>query len=340
MRSIFFLFLKNVTATTNFLQNHFEDYLYKITVYVVPEEEYTFKVYAVNENQMKGEHIMVTQVAPAGVPANIEETLDIAVIALQREKAVGERQITLTLVRDFFEESTNGKVQATGLIVCINNCDLDGGVKITDVNAMENWAGASKKGSMSYRATTPEWLDKAHTQCACGRNKREVTNIEYIVGSEDCTNVSPDEFCNGPLKPGTSYKFVAFSCTNGGCLFSRQYGPFTTAKSEAVPCDAVTGSTQTVIVGVVLGLVIVVLLVYAGFMTYLVRRYRAKDEQEIKLDNGKDRKSQTYVNETFMTGSASNTSGNLNVDSGVESVYSRLDDNVREDKTTYESLRP
>ncbi|XP_060571498.1 phosphatidylinositol phosphatase PTPRQ-like, partial [Ruditapes philippinarum] len=56
----------NVTATTNFLQNNFEDYLYKITVYVVPEEEYTFKAYAINEDQMKGEHIMVTQVAPAG----------------------------------------------------------------------------------------------------------------------------------------------------------------------------------------------------------------------------------------------------------------------------------
>jgi hypothetical protein len=54
----------------------------------------------------------------------------------------------------------------------------------------------------------------------------------------------------------------------------------------------------------------------------------------------KDRKSQTYVNEIFTTGSASNTSGNFNVDSGVENVYSRLDDNVREDKTTYESLSP
>jgi phage-related protein len=46
-----------------------------------------------------------------------------------------------------------------------------------------------------------------------------------------------------------------------------------------------------------------------------------------------------YENETFMLGTA-NTSGNLNVDSEVENVYSRLDDNAREDKTTYESLRP
>ncbi|XP_060571474.1 uncharacterized protein LOC132729678 [Ruditapes philippinarum] len=205
---------------------------------------------------------------------------------------------------------------------------------------MENWAESSKKGLTSYRATTPEWLDEVHTQCACGRNKREVTNIEYIVGNEDCTNVSPDEFCNGPLQPGTSYKFVAFSCTNGGCLLSRQYGPFTTAKAETLSSDSCSDSTHAVIVGVVLGLVIVVLLVYAGYMTYLVRRYRTKDEQEIKLDNGRDRKSQTYVNETFMTGSASNTSGNFNVDSGVENVYSRLDDNAREDKTTYESLKP
>jgi hypothetical protein len=57
-------------------------------------------------------------------------------------------------------------------------------------------------------------------------------------------------------------------------------------------------------------------------------------------DFRKDRKSQTYVNETFMTGSASNTLGNLNVDSRVENMYSRLDNNAIEDRTTYESLRP
>jgi hypothetical protein len=43
-----------------------------------------------------------------------------------------------------------------------------GDMKITDVNAMENWAGSSKKGLTSYRATAPKWLDEAHTQCACG----------------------------------------------------------------------------------------------------------------------------------------------------------------------------
>jgi hypothetical protein len=62
--------------------------------------------------------------------------------------------------------------------------------------------------------------------------------------------------------------------------------------------------------------------------------------ENIRFNFRKDRKSQTYVNETFMTGLASNTSGNFNVDSEVENVYSRLDDNAREDKTTYESLRP
>jgi hypothetical protein len=60
------------------------------------------------------------------VPLNIEESLSMDVIELQRDKAVTDRQITITLVREFFEESTNGKVQTTGLVVCVNSCDLQG----------------------------------------------------------------------------------------------------------------------------------------------------------------------------------------------------------------------
>ncbi|XP_060555440.1 phosphatidylinositol phosphatase PTPRQ-like [Ruditapes philippinarum] len=174
----------NVTATTNFQQNRL-GYIYTKTVLVEPEEQYTFKVFAINEQNMEGEHIMVTTMAPAGVPLNIEESLKMDVIDLQREKTVTERQITITLVREFFEESTNGKVQTTGLVVCVNSCDFEGVMTIIDVNAMENWTGASKKGLTSYRATKSDWLDRANTQCSCGRNKRKVTNIEYIVGIID-----------------------------------------------------------------------------------------------------------------------------------------------------------
>jgi hypothetical protein len=39
---------------------------------------------------------------------------------------------------------------------------------ITDVNAMENWSVASKKGLASYRATNSDWLDKATIQYTMG----------------------------------------------------------------------------------------------------------------------------------------------------------------------------
>jgi hypothetical protein len=55
-----------------------------------------------------------------------------------------------------------------------------------------------------------------------GRNKRDVTNIEFIVGSEDCKNVSPDGFCNGPLQPGTSYKYwTKFITVSTGRIFQK-----------------------------------------------------------------------------------------------------------------------
>ncbi|XP_045199106.2 tyrosine-protein phosphatase 10D-like [Mercenaria mercenaria] len=334
-------------ATTQSLSHeNDENHDYAIIVTVVPEETYTFKVYATNSLDMKGEFSTVVKQAPAGVPVNIEDTLQIDIISLHQMKNVEDRQFTVTLVQDFFEESTNGQIQASGLIACAKDCNFEGIKTLADFNTMDNWQVASQMGFTLYRVTNPAWMDKLETQCTRGRSKRAVTNVDFTVGSDDCTNTPQKQYCNGPLKPGTSYKLVAVSCTNGGCLFSQVYGPFVTAAKEQSN-DGCNCSTESIIIGVVLGFTNLLLLVYAGYATFIIRRNRAgKDELNMSTSNKNDRKSQTYVNESFVVGVAGvggsedlETFSNVAPGRESETEYSRLDDNTREDRTTYDIIQ-
>ncbi|XP_053392066.1 tyrosine-protein phosphatase 10D-like, partial [Mercenaria mercenaria] len=334
-------------ATTQSLSHeNDENHDYTVVVNVVPEETYTFKVYATNSLDMKGEVSTVVKQAPAGVPVNIEDTLQVDIISLHQMKNVEDRQFTVTLVEDFFEESTNGQIQASGLIACAKDCNFEGIKTLADFNTMDNWQDASQRGYTLYRVTNPAWMDKLQTQCTCGRSKRVVTNVEYTVGSDECSNTPQKQYCNGPLKSGTSYKLVAVSCTNGGCLLSQVYGPFVTAAKEQSD-DGRNCSTESIIIGVVLGFTNLLLLVYAGYTTLIIRRNRVdKDGLKMSTSNKYDRKSQTYVNESFMVGVAGaggsvdlETFSNAAPGRESENEYSRLDENTREDRTTYDIIQ-
>ncbi|XP_053392061.1 uncharacterized protein LOC128554777, partial [Mercenaria mercenaria] len=321
-----------------------ENYEYEIVVNVIPEETYTFQVYAINLQDMKGVVTTVEKQAPVGVPVNIEDTLQVDIL-IHQKKNVGKRQFTVSLVRNFFEESTNGQIQASGLIACVKDCKFEGIRTLSDFNTMDNWKKSSLKGFTLYRVTNSTWLDEMKTQCSRDRRKRSVTKVEYTVGSDDCTDVSSEEYCNGPLQLDTSYYLVAVSCTNGGCLLSRQYGPFV-ATSEG-PCTTENdSSTHSIIIGAVLGVIILILIVYAGYATFLIRRYRQNGGKEINTSRKKnDRKSQTYVNEAVVLGvvdargsTNDRTLSNIATSEEPYTEYSRLDDNKRDDRTGYDII--
>ncbi|XP_060580093.1 tyrosine-protein phosphatase 10D-like [Ruditapes philippinarum] len=318
-------------------QNADENYEYSISLDVVPETFYYFEVFAINEQNMNGEKLITVKQAHAKVPVNIEETLGVDVIPLRLLKDIERTQFTVTLLKEFFEESTNGEIKATGIIACVKDCNLEDIRKVTDFDTMKTWKQFTDQGPGFYRVTSPFWFDEIQTFCNTGRKKRSIKSFEYTLGSEYCTYLPADEYCNGPLQPGTSYKLVAVVCNIGGCLLSRQYGPFITAAAARVIEDS-NCSTQSIVIGVVLGLIILVLLVYAGYTTITLRRIRSKDGQKTNSNDKSGNISQTYANEAFGSEVTRRDYGNP-AGQYSESEYHTLDSNTREDRTTYDTLR-
>ncbi|XP_053390205.1 tyrosine-protein phosphatase 10D-like [Mercenaria mercenaria] len=240
---------------------------YSVMVDVVPEEYYSFEVFAINEQNENGSVSYLNKQAVAGVPKNIENTTQIKVIPKEKVKDVQQTQFTVTFVQEFFEQSENGQIRATGLVACVESkCSTSNIEDLSDFNNMDTWKEASKG---TYRVTDESWLEviKAKSAGPNARRKRDVTNLEYTVGSENCASVNTDEYCNGPLHPDTRYMLFAVACTNGGCLISQPYGPFITL---AVPDE----DNNLMIIGIVVAVGVVVLIgAVVGFI--LLRRRKS-----------------------------------------------------------------
>ncbi|XP_053398222.1 tyrosine-protein phosphatase 10D-like [Mercenaria mercenaria] len=256
-----------VTTTKNFSQEDLEAHVYTVMLDVTPEEKYTLSVYAVNEDGQKGKNITREQTAPAGVPINIEDTLGVDIIPKNLLKNKEQRRFTISLVPEFFTEQTYGIPQGTGLAACAKNCDFTGIQTLQDFDSMDNWNKASVNGFELWRITNSTFLDVLKKKQGNSRRKRSTTQLDYTVGSDDCSQVQQGEYCNGPLQPGTSYTIVAVSCTSGGCLVSKEYGPFVTL---AVPDEE---DNLPMIIGIVVAVVVVVVIgAVVGFVLLKKKR--------------------------------------------------------------------
>ncbi|XP_052788638.1 tyrosine-protein phosphatase 10D-like [Mya arenaria] len=239
------------------------DVFYSQEFDVIPESTYQFEVYAVNTESTDnmGEKTAIKETAPAGFPVSIEEadkTLQVV-----KEGSIDQTFISLNLVREFFTEETNGRVQRTALLGCKSSACPENFLGYADtqkkVDALANWQKAAQNGL--YRITTADWLAKNKR-----RRRSEYTEVPYTVGIENCNGVTDSTYCNGPLEPETEYLFVAVVCTSTGCTVSKKYGPYIT---EAVPPPI--GMIVGIVVGVVAALVVVVIVVL-----FLRRRSRNK----------------------------------------------------------------
>ncbi|XP_060571643.1 titin-like [Ruditapes philippinarum] len=310
---------------------------YEIFVDVIPEKTYTFEVNAINEQNETGEKNSETKTAPAGVPLNVEEQLLLKVItACNNVEKREKNRITVTIVEEFFVESTYGTIRANGIIACVKVCELSDIKTLAAFNSMSNWKQAVNGGFTRYRITSSSWLNSLKKNKLKDKDITLSPYMDYTIGGDVCNNISPGDYCNGPLVPGTEYIFVAVACTSGGCLLSNEYGPFFTL--DEIIDDKRNSQTAAVIVGVVLGAIIVVLALYAIYTTLVIRSYK-KSEGENKINKGQKRKGPIYANESFMTGIAEIGEGNKEATTNnSETEYSRLDENTRDDKT-YERLQ-
>ncbi|XP_060592884.1 tyrosine-protein phosphatase 10D-like [Ruditapes philippinarum] len=251
---------------------------YELFVDVIPEETYTFEVNAINEQNETGEKNSETKTAPAGVPINIAKTQNITLIPSDKVKNVGETRLTVSIVKEFFLEETYGKVQERGLFVCPKkDCSLkDTVTMLAHFDGMDSW----KENKESYRVTNKTWFDDLEKSQTKSRRRRSVTELEYTVGVEDCSKLSTDKYCNGPLQPGSTYYIFCVSCTSGGCLVSDGNGPFIT---KAVPDEEAN-------LGLIIGLVVagVVIIVLIAVIAVLLLRRKRRHGDGMKPSPGED----------------------------------------------------
>ncbi|KAH3889030.1 hypothetical protein DPMN_013076 [Dreissena polymorpha] len=238
---------------------------------VLPETMYTFTVYAVNTeiNEQDGEPTTKNVTAPAGVPKVVVDEINAPVV-----KPITQEQntITLNITEQFMLDETNGEIKRTALIGCRQDkCTSEFEVhrksaiwQISDIDSMAKWKTASANDYTPWRITRNNWWPKGTS----GRRRRNVGNsiTTFTVGSETCTQ--DNDYCNGPLAADTSYIFVVVACTGGGCLLSKDYGPY---RTKAVPDDK---SNVGMIVGIVVGcsaalIIIIIVIVF-------LRRRRSK----------------------------------------------------------------
>ncbi|XP_052807875.1 phosphatidylinositol phosphatase PTPRQ-like isoform X2 [Mya arenaria] len=259
------------------------DGFYREEFNVIPESTYQFEVYAVNIDSTVGMKMTINEMAPAGFPVSIEESD--TTLQVVKEGSKDQTFISLNLVREFFTEETNGRVQRTALLGCKNSACPENILDYADtqekVDVLANWQKAAQKGL--YRITSADWLTKNKR-----RRRSSYTEVPYTVGIENCNGVTEGTYCNGPLEPKTEYLFVAVVCTSTGCTVSKKYGPFITEETAPQPVGMIVG----IVVGVITILAIAVVLVF------ILRRRRNKtpyinEEHSVGIENNTDKVSTT-----------------------------------------------
>ncbi|XP_053389656.1 receptor-type tyrosine-protein phosphatase F-like [Mercenaria mercenaria] len=103
-------------------------------------------------------------------------------------------------------------------------------------------------------------------------------------------------------------------------------------------CD---GAKNSIIIGVVLGALLLIVSTYAGYATLVIRRYKTKQEvPESSKTRTKQRRGPIYGNETFMIGETEEIdSSDPAAVRHSETEYTRLDENTKDDKGTYDIIQ-
>ncbi|KAL4233216.1 hypothetical protein ACF0H5_007900 [Mactra antiquata] len=318
----------NQWSTDVYDQHESMDYIYDSLLSVNPEMYYLIQVAAVNNANVLGKTSEILTRTPSGIPPNdVEQNGDI----ISFLNNVKQTEFSVLLDKDFFQQDGHGVIRATGLIGCITDkCNFNYGMSLSEFNSMTSWTISSQNGYTTYRITKSDWLDSST------RKKRQTTAnmVNFPIGVDDCSNVPDNVYCNGPLSPGASYTIVAIACTSGGCLLSKPYGPFQTLKEISCDCkpDSCDSGLTAIIVGVVLGVIILVLLSYSGYVTLRLRRLSNKDQTKPP-----DAQQQPqYMNQLFLT--AVSQSPDVENNQSSEDNYTSLNEESRDDKSTYETF--
>lgn len=119
----------------------------------------------------------------------------------------------ISLSENIFESDV-GSIMYVALLLSERHCQPD---PVPERNLsvawplVPSWAEVSHMPCIVQYQTTPKaWNPISQTT----RSGRDDEHISYVIGSDDCGVVQ--EYCNGPLKPGTEYALVVRIFTQSG----------------------------------------------------------------------------------------------------------------------------
>ncbi|XP_052238563.1 phosphatidylinositol phosphatase PTPRQ-like [Dreissena polymorpha] len=199
---------------------------HNITMYIDNKSNVTVEVRAATSVGY-GEPFTVTVEVKPGAPEVPPETPSNPLTKIaQIPVADDKKMIAVQLSQSFLCSNKTGAPVQWGVIVAQESKATDlsfvgsHGEYQTRKNIMyKKWSEVKDMDDIPpYLATGPHWSPS----CIKGGNKRrrraaveEIEPFNFIIGSEDCSN--NQEYCNGPLQPGRSYRVKSFACTSSGC---------------------------------------------------------------------------------------------------------------------------
>ncbi|XP_053398126.1 tyrosine-protein phosphatase 10D-like [Mercenaria mercenaria] len=178
-----------------------------------------------------------------------------------------ERQISVQLpLHDLLCNLFNGQPIRWGVIVVQdgnqNDVPFTGtlqGFKSRRLSVYKRCSQVKDDDSIpAYVATPLDWSPRC-SPIVIGNRQNRSTDLahvmpykDFVVGSQgECSGVPDDQYCNGELQPGRSYRVKAFVCNSKGCTETRYSNPISTDPDLTIPIVAEASSAIVVLVVVV-----------------------------------------------------------------------------------------
>ncbi|XP_021710456.1 phosphatidylinositol phosphatase PTPRQ [Aedes aegypti] len=149
--------------------------------------------------------------SPAGIPV-IDEEINWGTVNVMN--APNPTKSAMISLADIIFEFNVGSIQYVALLVSERQCQEDPKPQRNLSNEWPevlSWKSAIEAPCTPQYQTTPKQWNPMEERRFRGRSDDDVL---YVIGSETCE--AGQEFCNGPLKPGTEYALIVRVFTNSG----------------------------------------------------------------------------------------------------------------------------
>ncbi|XP_062563518.1 phosphatidylinositol phosphatase PTPRQ [Armigeres subalbatus] len=149
--------------------------------------------------------------SPAGIP-EIAEDINWGTVSVMN--APNPTQSAMISLSDIVFEWNVGSIQYVALMVSERQCQEDPSPQRNlskDWPDVLSWRTAVEISCTPQYQTTPRQWNPVGQRKLRGRSDEEIL---FVIGSETCE--TEEEFCNGPLKPGTEYALIVRVFTNSG----------------------------------------------------------------------------------------------------------------------------